>query len=124
MFTDAIAYAVGLANDLAGVDIVYVHDNHRLNLRATPGSTRFEVSDGAGGVRVVHTDRDFLLPAAKLVVHGKTVLPLRGHVIEEHVAGIPMRTYEVKAPDGEQPYRLDPTRTMLRIHCQDITPDD
>ena len=36
-----------------------------LQTRATPGRTEFQVDDGQGGVRIEHSDRDFLVSAGK-----------------------------------------------------------
>jgi len=98
--------------------IVYRRGGDEVTLQATVGRTLLKVDDGYGGVRMVWTDRDFLLAAQDLVLGGRPTLPERGDQILETVNG-QTRTYEVMAPGNEPEWRWsDPHRTMLRIHTK------
>ena len=54
-------------------------------VQATIGRTLLKLEDGYGGVQMQWTDRDFLIPAADLVLGGSTVTPQRGDRINETV---------------------------------------
>lgn len=102
----------------ASVPIVYQRGNRKIAVCATPGRKLYKLEDGDGGVRYEWTDRDFILPAASLVIGGVTVLPARGDVIKVVEAG-QTRVYQVLAPGGEPEFNwCDPFRTMLRVHAK------
>ena len=93
-------------------------------LQATFGSLLLKVDDGDGGVRMVRTDRDFIVRAADLVLGGDVVEPQRGDTVRETV-GAAVHVYEVLAPPGESEWRYsDPHRTILRIHAKRVAVED
>ena len=100
--------------------VVYVRGAEQVAVQAVVGRTLLKLSDGAGGVRMEWTDRDFLIQAADLVLGGGPVLPQRGDVVRETV-GTTTFVYEVMAPSGEPPWRWsDVFRKVLRIHTKQI----
>ena len=102
----------------ASHEVTYVRGVQRLPLSATIGQTAFEI-DELGGIRVEHSDRDYIVTAADLVIDGRVVEPDRGDTIEESV-GSETHVYEVMAPGSIQPYKLDATGTLLRIHAKKV----
>jgi hypothetical protein len=95
-----------------GVDEVVV--------RATVGRTLLKLDDGYGGVRMVWTDRDYLIRAVDLVIGGNPAQPQRGDQIREVVSAGAL-IHEVLAPGEEPPWRwADPHRQMFRIHTKHI----
>jgi hypothetical protein len=87
---------------------------------ATIGQTLLKLGDGYGGTRMEWTDRDYLIPAAKLVLGGVQVEPQMGDTVRETM-GDEVFVYEVLAPAGEPAWRWsDPHRRMLRVHAKHI----
>jgi hypothetical protein len=105
----------------AAHEITYVRGVQRLGpLSATIGSTEFEIQD-FGGVRVEHSDRDFIVTASDLVFDGQVTAPVRSdQILDPDGPNGEVSTYEVMAPGDAQPYRLDSTGTMLRIHAKKV----
>lgn len=96
--------------------IEYRRGAQAVPLTATLGSTLLKLSDGAGGVRMEWTDKDFLIVAADLAAAGIVGEPKRGdRVVCEGIV------YELLPIDGEPPWRWsDAHRTRLRIHTKKI----
>lgn len=89
-----------------------------VNIQAVKGRTLLQVDDGAGGIRMVWTDRDYLIDAADLAIAGIASEPERGWQIRETANGM-VEVYEVLAPAGEPVWRWsDPYRTVYRIHVK------
>ena len=89
-------------------------------VQATIGRTLLKLEDGYGGVQMQWTDRDFLIPAADLVLGGFTVTPQRGDRITDTVGAV-TSVFEVMAYGGEPPWRYsDPFGNLLRIHTKFI----
>lgn len=98
--------------------VVYQRGTSEVMVTATIGRTLLRLDDGYGGVRVEWTDRDFLIPAAELLLTGVPVLPERGDRIRE-VDGTHL--FEVMTPSGEPPWRWsDVYRKLFRIHTKRI----
>ena len=123
--TDVLQSAVGwLAGTLASQvsrSIVYIRGGERLTLSATIGETSYEVDSGAGQGLVEFTSRDFIIPAASLILGGSVAEPLPGDRIE-HTADGQTQYYEVASPvGGGRVFRYsDPYRLLLRIHTKRI----
>lgn len=97
--------------------VTYRRGASSVSVQATIGTSLLSVGDGAGGTRVVRTDRDYLIAAADLVLGGVAVTPVRGDVITD--AAAPAGDYEVMPYEGEPCWRYaDPTGYMLRIHTK------
>jgi hypothetical protein len=104
----------------AARSVVYHRGAQNVAVLATIGRTLLRLDDGDGGVRMAWTDRDFLIPAANLVLNGITVTPETGDRITETV-GLNTSTFEVMAYGGEPPWRYsDPFGKLLRIHTKFI----
>jgi len=106
-----------VAPGAAGGDVIYSRGDNQVLLSVTFGRTEFEV-ETAGVVTVQTSDRDFIFPAAELILDGAIATPLRGDLVtvitEQGTVG---DVFEVLAPGGATPYRkMDPEGTMLRVH--------
>ncbi|MFQ5733179.1 MAG: hypothetical protein ACE5KM_14660 [Planctomycetaceae bacterium] len=101
----------------AGRIVTFRRGNDTVAVTATIGRTEFEIDDEFGVLRKIES-RDFLIPAADLVLNLVTVLPERGDEIDE-TQGTVTYTYEVMAPGREPHFRYsDPYRKTLRIHTK------
>jgi hypothetical protein len=114
------AWLADQLNVHVATEVQYRRGADELAVRATIGRTLLKLDDGYGGVRMVWTDRDYLIRAADLVLGGNPAQPQRGDQIRE-VVGVETLVYEVLAPGEEPPWRwADPHRQMLRIHTKQI----
>lgn len=68
------------------------------------------------------SDRDYLIPAAALVIGAVQVLPQRGDRLAETLNGA-TQTFEIVTPDnGERAWRFaDPQNTLLRVHVKRVS---
>lgn len=99
--------------------VVYRRGVDEVTVQATIGRTLFEVDNGFGIVERTES-RDFLVPAADLVLAGSPALPERGDRIRE-TQGTTTFVYEVMAPGKEPHWRYsDPYRRTLRIHTKHV----
>ena len=99
----------------ASESITYHRGDQKVPLTATIGRSEWEVSD-LEGTRTEHSDVDFILgDASELCLNMGVTLPVKGDRIK-WTQGSVVQVYEVMAPGNEQPYRLDQTQTILRIH--------
>ena len=111
------------APKVAGGQIIYQRGDSRVWIDATFGQTEFQI-DEENGVRIEHSDRDFIFAADALILSGSLATPQRGDritvVAEEHGDG---QVFEVLAPSGSQVYRLvNPEGHVLRVHTKRTTP--
>ena len=101
--------------EAAGGDIVYSRGASSVTITATFGRSQFMV-ESAGETRIEHTDRDFLFPAASLVLDGVAVTPQKGDRVT-----VGAEVFEVLPIDGKQCYRTsDPQGTMIRVFTKKI----
>ena len=101
--------------------VVYRRGRDEVTVQAIIGRTVLKLDDGYGGVRIVWTDRDFLIAAEDLVLAGRRILPQRGDEIRETSNGRTV-VYEVLAPGREPEWRWsDPYQKILRIHTKRIS---
>lgn len=99
----------------AGGEITYAHGAITVKIDAAFGSSEFATSI-ADGVLVEHSDRDFIFPAADLVLSGVVATPTRGDRIT-----VGTEVFEVMAPGGAQVYRpCDPQGAMIRVHTKKL----
>jgi hypothetical protein len=74
----------------------------------------------AGGATVVWGERDYLVPAADLVLNGRATEPARGDRVTETVGGVAL-VFEVMALPGEPEWRYaDANRSVYRLHCKRV----
>lgn len=90
-------------------------------VKAVKGRTELEAPDGMGGVRIITTERDYLIKRADLVLAGIVTAPQRGWRIRETV-GSDVEVYEALAPaDGKECWDwADEYRKVLRIHVKRV----
>jgi len=116
----AVTMAARAMPAAAGGDIVYQRGGELSGeIAATFGKTEFQV-ESAEGVRIEHTDRDFIFLMANLVVGGVLILPEKGDLIT--ILGGPAgEVFEVLAPGGAQVYRAcDPAGVLIRVHTKKV----
>jgi len=106
---------------VAGGQIVYQRGESRVWIDAAFGVTEFQVED-SGGVRIEHSDRDFIFAMAGLILDGTIATPQRGDritIVED--GGVDGQVFEVLAPGGAQVYRLcDAFGQMIRVHTKKL----
>ncbi len=113
-FNDAINAALSSVRAVAGRTVTY----HRGALAvvvggAVVGKTTHNAADAYGTVTEV-VSRDYLIPAAALVLAGKPITPKVGDTIEDGET-----TYTVLAPTGGPCWRpVGPGGTTWRIHTK------
>lgn len=117
---DLIESGVGWLKDKlkahASRQVVYRRGTSEASVRAVVGRSLLKLDDGYGGIRMVWTDRDFLIAAEDLILDGARTLPQRGDQIEQIIDGT-KHIFEVLAPGNEPEWRWsDPHQTILRIH--------
>lgn len=100
--------------------VVYSRGADSVAVLATFGRKLYKLDDGEGGFRIEYSDRDFLIPAASLVLDGVAVLPRRGDLVTVTEGGV-ATAYQVLAPGGEPEWQWsDPYRQMLRVHAKRV----
>jgi len=100
----------------AAQEVKYRRGSKEVSVRAVVGRSLLKLDDGYGGIRMVWTDRDFLIAAEDLILDGARTLPQRGDQIEQIIDGT-KHIFEVLAPGNEPEWRWsDPHQTILRIH--------
>lgn len=112
------AWLSGVLQSHASQAVTYSRGPDSVELTATIGNTDFQTTDADGFFSQVQS-RDFIFPAADLVLGGETVLPERGDEITE-VVGDTTYTYAVLpfGDEGEHYKFSDPHRTILRVHTK------
>jgi len=104
----------------AGVSLTYTRGAQSVTLTGWVGRTAFAQAGGQGGAAVIWGDRDYLFPAADLILGGSVVTPQRGDRITEIIAGTTL-TFEVIAPGNEPAWRYsDAGRQTLRVHTKKV----
>ncbi len=106
--------------------VTYHRGDASISLMMTLGrGDKWEVDDGSV-VRIAHSDDDFILgDADDLCFDMGVTLPQRGDRIKRNDNGV-VRVYEVlsrsngQLSKGDQPYELDATGTILRIHTKRV----
>lgn len=120
MLKDATDWLSDVLGESASRTITYTRSGVSVTITtAQVGRTLFRLND-TNGVRIQHGDRDYIIPAADLVLSGSVVVPKVGDRIADSVDG---KTYEVRAPQQDEPaYRpSDPTGTDWRIHTVKVS---
>lgn len=104
-----------------GVSVTYTRGVQSVTLTAWVGRTAFAQLPGTGtGAAVIWGDRDYLVPAADLLLGGQVVTPQRGDRITEVIDGASL-TFEVMAPGAEPAWRYsDAGRQTLRVHTKKV----
>jgi hypothetical protein len=99
--------------------VTYCRGEESVEVQAAIGRTVFEIADAYGVVEQSES-RDFLIPAADLVLGDAVTVPERGDRVRETQDGKTL-VYEVMAPGKEPHYRFsDVYRRTLRIHTRQV----
>jgi DsbC/DsbD-like thiol-disulfide interchange protein len=94
--------------------ITYTTAAGSVTLSATLGKTDAETTEWSGKIRAEHSDRDYLVTAAHLVIAAATVTPKVGDKITDGT-----ETYTVNPPAaGEPPFVAGYAGITLRIHTK------
>ena len=98
--------------------VSYTRGKDAVAVHAMIGKSVFEVDSGFAVLERIES-RDYLVPAAELVLGGETTLPARGDRIKETDGSGKVFVYEVMAPGSEPHFSFsDPYRKTLRIHTK------
>ena len=120
MLAAGMAWLTGQLQAHAAQPITYQRGADSVSLCATFGRTKLMLANEFGTVRIEWTDRDFILPAAALVLAGQVVKPRRDEVVTVD-DGVELSTFQV-LPYADEPHWkwCDPYRQMIRIHTQRV----
>jgi len=114
-FADNFLEAREAMDDKFGRSIVYQRGASSATITATFSRSEL-VTETTEGTRLDHTDRDFIFPAASLVLAGVAVTPQKGDRVT-----VGEEVFEVLPIDGKQCYRTsDPQGTMIRVFAKKI----
>lgn len=104
----------------AGRAVVYRRASTDVAVTATVGRTLLRLTDEYGQVRVVWTDRDYLLHSADLAAGGVSLPPQRGDRVRDASTGT-TEVYEVLAPAGEPHWKpCDGSGDVIRVHTKRV----
>lgn len=116
LFRDGVNWLRDALKASAAHDVIYRRGDATVTIRATVGKSVLKLQDDYGNVRVVYTDKDFIVAAEDLILDGQRILPERGDKITETI-GDKTITWAVAAPGNEPEWRwCDPYQVMIRIH--------
>ena len=119
LLDQASAWLDGMRAKHMARPVMYCRGEQSVEVAATVGRTVFEIADAYGVVEQSES-RDFLIPAADLVLGDAVTLPERGDRVRETQDGKTL-VYEVMAPGKEPHYRFsDVYRRTLRIHTRQV----
>lgn len=123
MLESGMEWLASQLQEHAGRSVTYTRAAASVTLTATLGRKLLKVGDEFGGLRMVVTDRDYIITAADLILSGSLTLPAKGDTITD--AGDPdgvSRTWEVLSPGGDEaPWNWsDPYRTLIRVHTKQV----
>jgi len=122
MLAEALAFLTEQLSANVSQLVTYARDDRSVDVPATLGRKVLKVDDGAGGIRIMWTDMDFLIPAASLILPGDTepLTPAEGDQVFI-VMPYDVQRFEVFPFGNEPPWRWsDPKQTMLRVHTKYI----
>jgi hypothetical protein len=111
---DYFARAVEQAAAVEG-GVTYTRGGQSVTLAAWVGRTAFKRS-AENGAALVWGERDYLFPAAALVIAGAPAVPQKGDRVTEGAL-----TFEVMAVGDEPVWRYsDQTRRFIRVHVKRV----
>lgn len=119
MLEDGAGFLADELKNRCSVSVVIQAGNLEVTVKAVKGRSELKVDDGAGGIRIVTTDRDYMVQMADLVLAGVATLPEKGWRIREAV-GSAVEVYEALSPaKGKDVFSwCDEFKKALRIHCK------
>jgi hypothetical protein len=120
MLTSAVDWLNSQLQDYASQTVTYRRPatGQSVSLSATYGRQLLSVTDRAGHVKVERADRDFIFPAASLILGGLVVTPQKGDTVTLANGDV----FEVTPMGLNEPEwkYSDPFQTMIRVHCKAI----
>jgi hypothetical protein len=116
----AAAVLAGILGTNAPVTFVYTRPGvGSVTITGWLGQSRLKLGDPAKGFRIVWTDRDFLFPAAALVLGGSQTEPIAGDIIAVTPGKVGEGYFPASYGSGEPLFRYsDPQETIMRVHCK------
>lgn len=118
LLQSGIQWLNGTLKASAAVDVTYARGADTVDLMASRGSTRAEVSDGEGNMTLKTVIDDWIIDAADLILAGELTEPDDGDEIRLTV-GETEYVYTVFPIAGEPCFRpSDAYGTRLRIHTK------
>lgn len=122
LLTTGVAWLSEQLQEHASRTVNYVRGASPITgIAATRGRTEYETTDDEGNVTTSHTDLDWIVDAALLVLNGSPIEPRSGDRIVETVDAV-THTYEVMPQAGLQCFSLDATGSVYRIHTKHVDP--
>lgn len=97
------------------VQATFSHGGHSVTAAATLARTRLDL-ETAADVSIQHEMKDFILPAADLVLNGRVTRPQPGMRIACTLAGVAAVFEVANIPGGQCFSWMDHGETMMRIH--------
>lgn len=115
-------------SDSGPLAITYTQGVGSVSLTAAwPGIATYVRDAADPGQSITWAERDYLIPAADLVIDGKAVTPQRGDRISDPnipdpVTGLPT-VFELLTPNGEPVWRYSDQhgRTVYRVHTKRVS---
>lgn len=99
-----------------GIEATYSRGAETVSLTVIPARTEYR-QDQRQAVAIQSDRQDFLVSAASLVLDGAAIRPKRGDLLTLTRSGQSC-IYEILPENGDQPYRLDQTETLIRLHTR------
>lgn len=98
--------------------ITYVRGAYSVVLLARLGGENRQSTD-QNGIQIYHSDRDYLIQAALLILNSVETVPQHGDRITDSIDG---KVFEVRAMKNEPCYRLCDGREIdLRVHTFEVS---
>jgi hypothetical protein len=121
MLKAGVEYLIDQIKAQAGRSVTYRRGAASVTLTVTLGKKRLMLGDDVGGLRIQHSDRDYLIAAADLVLSGSLTTPAKGDtILDDNEPDGTARVWEVLSPGGDEaPWQWsDPYQQLLRCHTK------
>lgn len=117
LLNSGVAWLVERLRQHASQAVTYVRGSEQVSLDVTVLSIAREAIDPISGAITIVTGRDYLFPAASLILGGSLTRPQPGDRIYE-ADGATIATHEVAMLPGEDCWKWnDPYRVTMRVHA-------
>jgi hypothetical protein len=120
VIADGLAWLTDQLQANASVSVTYRRGSSSVTFNATIGTSLLRIANPGGDVQIVRTERDFIFPAALLVLGNNAVEPADGDTIDQLWPDGITRRYQILSPGGQEPpWRYsDPRRVQIRAHTK------
>lgn len=116
LIQQGLAWQAAQLKKSAGQPVTYQRGAQSASLTATIGQTAFKTEDlPRGGVKIEHSDVDFIFTAADLTAAGICLPPQMNDTVL--FGGV---TYGLFHPPGELPYKIDGYGIEVTVHTKRI----